>query len=122
MQGNHNAPQIDQRCQNLQHNLDSLKDAATRRKARLIDNSAFLQFIWKTDVVESWICEWCFRCVNPNFICVATNPQKTTRKCFPSSLCEFSEDSLFRRTHICISENSVLWELVLRGLEFHNCE
>ena len=54
-QGNHNHEQIDQKCQTLQKNLDSLKDAAHRRKARLIDNSAFLQFIWKTDVVESWI-------------------------------------------------------------------
>lgn len=31
--------------------------AAERRKAHLIENSAFLQFLWKTDVVESWIAD-----------------------------------------------------------------
>ena len=39
----------------LQEKLESLQEAATVRKARLVDNSAFLQFMWKTDVVESWI-------------------------------------------------------------------
>ena len=28
---------------------------ASYRKAKLNDNSAFLQFNWKADVVESWI-------------------------------------------------------------------
>lgn len=53
--GNHNADQIVQRNNDLQEKLDSLVQAASRRKMGLIDNSAFLQFIWKTDVVESWI-------------------------------------------------------------------
>lgn len=30
---------------------------AARRKARLMDNSAYLQFMWKADVVESWIAD-----------------------------------------------------------------
>ncbi|KAI4458396.1 troponin [Holotrichia oblita] len=30
---------------------------AARRKAKLIDNSAYLQFMWKADVVESWIAD-----------------------------------------------------------------
>ena len=54
-QGNHNKDSIAQRIQGLQEKLSSLDEAAARRKAGLIDNSAFLQFIWKTDVVESWI-------------------------------------------------------------------
>lgn len=54
-EGNHNAGNIKQRCQLLSEKLASLQRAADQRKARLIDNSAFLQFIWKTDVVESWI-------------------------------------------------------------------
>jgi spectrin alpha len=56
-QGNHNADGIAQRISGLQEKLNSLSDAANRRKAGLIDNSAFLQFIWKTDVVESWIAD-----------------------------------------------------------------
>lgn len=56
-EGNHNAENIAQRCKGLNDKLQSLKDTANRRKGRLIDNSAFLQFIWKTDVVESWIGE-----------------------------------------------------------------
>ena len=54
-QGNHNKDSIAQRIQGLQEKLSSLDEAAALRKAGLIDNSAFLQFIWKTDVVESWI-------------------------------------------------------------------
>lgn len=57
LQGNHNAESIRQRCTQLKDRLSSLQEAANRRKARLVDNSAFLQFIWKTDVVESWIGE-----------------------------------------------------------------
>ena len=55
--GNHNADQIKVRCQALQDKLNSLEEAAGGRRARLVDNSAFLQFIWKTDVVESWIAD-----------------------------------------------------------------
>lgn len=56
-EGNHNADGIAQRISGLQDKLNSLSDTANRRKAGLIDNSAFLQFIWKTDVVESWIAD-----------------------------------------------------------------
>lgn len=54
-EGNHNADNIRQRSRQLQEKLDHLKTLGGKRKARLSDNSAFLQFIWKTDVVESWI-------------------------------------------------------------------
>ena len=54
-QGNHNADNIRQRVATLKEKLSALESDANRRKANLIDNSAFLQFIWKTDVVESWI-------------------------------------------------------------------
>ncbi|KAL3872184.1 hypothetical protein ACJMK2_040130 [Sinanodonta woodiana] len=56
-EGNHNRDNIAQRIQSLQEKLRSLEDAARRRKANLIDNSNFLQFMWKTDVVESWIAD-----------------------------------------------------------------
>ncbi|XP_063912362.1 spectrin alpha chain isoform X3 [Zophobas morio] len=55
--GNHNADSINQRCQQLQTKLDHLAALAGRRKAKLIDNSAYLQFMWKADVVESWIAD-----------------------------------------------------------------
>lgn len=55
--GNHNADNIRQKCATLEEKLRNLEDDAMRRKARLVDNSAFLQFIWKTDVVESWIAD-----------------------------------------------------------------
>jgi len=57
LQGNHNKDAISQRIAGLQEKLSSLDEAAALRKAGLIDNSAFLQFIWKTDVVESWIAD-----------------------------------------------------------------
>ena len=57
LKGNHNAANIRQRCETLQSNFQALLDSANSRKTCLIDNSAFLQFIWKTDVVESWIAD-----------------------------------------------------------------
>nr|CAD7266031.1 unnamed protein product [Timema shepardi] len=54
---NHHAESIAQRCQQLQNKLDHLAALAGRRKAKLMDNSAYLQFMWKADVVESWIAD-----------------------------------------------------------------
>ncbi|TGZ69187.1 hypothetical protein CRM22_003879 [Opisthorchis felineus] len=54
---NHNHQAIRQRMEGLQEKLGTLKRAALRRQASLTDNSAFLQFMWKTDVVESWIAD-----------------------------------------------------------------
>ncbi|VEN43034.1 unnamed protein product [Callosobruchus maculatus] len=56
-EGNHHADSIKQRCQQLQTKLDHLSALAARRKAKLVDNSAYLQFMWKADVVESWIAD-----------------------------------------------------------------
>ena len=39
----------------LQNKVEELERLSNYRKAKLTDNSAFLQFNWKTDVVESWI-------------------------------------------------------------------
>uniref|UniRef100_A0A671XUY3 Spectrin alpha chain, non-erythrocytic 1 n=1 Tax=Sparus aurata TaxID=8175 RepID=A0A671XUY3_SPAAU len=41
----------------LRGKVSELERAAAQRKAKLDENSAFLQFNWKADVVESWICE-----------------------------------------------------------------
>uniref|UniRef100_A0A0K8TCJ0 Spectrin alpha chain n=1 Tax=Lygus hesperus TaxID=30085 RepID=A0A0K8TCJ0_LYGHE len=54
---NHHSESISQRCQQLQNKLDVLSNLAARRKARLMDNSAYLQFMWKADVVESWVAD-----------------------------------------------------------------
>ncbi|KAF7280660.1 alpha spectrin isoform X1 [Rhynchophorus ferrugineus] len=56
-QGNHHAESINQRCQQLQTKLDHLAALAGKRKAKLEDNSAYLKFMWKADVVESWIAD-----------------------------------------------------------------
>lgn len=41
----------------FQDKLDTLASIAKRRKGRLLDNAAYLQFMWKADVVESWIAD-----------------------------------------------------------------
>ncbi|XP_017774793.1 PREDICTED: spectrin alpha chain isoform X2 [Nicrophorus vespilloides] len=56
-EGNHHGDSISQRCQQLQSKLAHLDQLAARRKAKLVDNSAYLQFMWKADVVESWIAD-----------------------------------------------------------------
>lgn len=50
--GNHRTEAIGQRCQQLSAKLEQLDALAARRKAWLIDNSAYLQFVWKADFVE----------------------------------------------------------------------
>jgi spectrin alpha len=52
---NHHSPAIEQRCNQLKQRLNMLNDMAVRRLARLRDNSAYLQFMWKCDVVDGWI-------------------------------------------------------------------
>merc|ERR1712071_523170 len=56
-EGNHHSASVGQRCQQLQDKLDTLGSIARRRKGRLLDNAAYLQFMWKADVVESWIAD-----------------------------------------------------------------
>ncbi|MCP9263394.1 Spectrin alpha chain [Dirofilaria immitis] len=55
--GNHHSPSIKARCDQLNTRLDEIAELARRRLQRLQDNSAYLQFMWKCDVVESWIVE-----------------------------------------------------------------
>ncbi|TKR73840.1 hypothetical protein L596_021099 [Steinernema carpocapsae] len=55
--GNHHAPSIRNRLDQLRQRLSEIEDLARRRLQRLRDNSAYLQFMWKCDVVESWIAE-----------------------------------------------------------------
>uniref|UniRef100_A0A0M3J625 Spectrin alpha chain-like protein n=1 Tax=Anisakis simplex TaxID=6269 RepID=A0A0M3J625_ANISI len=55
--GNHHSPLIKARCDQLKARLNEIGELAKRRLLRLRDNSAYLQFMWKCDVVESWIAE-----------------------------------------------------------------
>ncbi|XP_022242846.1 spectrin alpha chain-like isoform X2 [Limulus polyphemus] len=55
--GNHHSDSISERLQQLQNRLKSLENSAVNRKNKLKDNSAYLQFMWKADVVESWIAD-----------------------------------------------------------------
>lgn len=55
--GNHNKAAIEQKCEGLREKLEVLIKNADRRKAMLSDHYAFLQFMWKTDVVELWIAD-----------------------------------------------------------------
>lgn len=54
---NHHSDAIAQRCKQLQSKIDNLALLAQKRKLGLLDNSAYLQFMWKADVVESWIAD-----------------------------------------------------------------
>ncbi|CAK1548048.1 unnamed protein product [Leptosia nina] len=55
--GNIHAEALSHRLHALQAKLDKLTSLAARRKAALVDNSAYLQLLWKADVVESWIAD-----------------------------------------------------------------
>lgn len=56
-EGNHHRDAIDQRLQQLSARIDSLDSSARRRKSKLLDNSAYLQFMWKADVIDSWVAD-----------------------------------------------------------------
>ncbi|CAH0405710.1 unnamed protein product [Chilo suppressalis] len=55
--GNLHADALAHRMRQLQAKLEKLTSLAARRKAALVDNSAYLQLLWKADVVESWIAD-----------------------------------------------------------------
>lgn len=50
---------ITAKMKGLKGKVSDLEKAAAQRKAKLDENSAFLQFNWKADVVESWIGTFC---------------------------------------------------------------
>merc|ERR1719458_1937416 len=54
---NHHADSIVQRCDQLRNKMYNLGELANVRKQNLLDNSAYLQFMWKAEVVESWIAD-----------------------------------------------------------------
>lgn len=54
-EGNHHSDAITQRQNQLKDRLIALEEAAKRHRQKLEDNHAFLEFMWKSDVVESWI-------------------------------------------------------------------
>uniref|UniRef100_A0A672LXN8 Spectrin alpha chain, non-erythrocytic 1-like n=1 Tax=Sinocyclocheilus grahami TaxID=75366 RepID=A0A672LXN8_SINGR len=54
---NHNVENIMAKMKALRGKVSELERAAAQRKSKLDENSAFLQFNWKADVVESWIGE-----------------------------------------------------------------
>ncbi|XP_041098647.1 spectrin alpha chain, non-erythrocytic 1 isoform X2 [Polyodon spathula] len=54
---NHHVDNISAKMKALRGKVSELEKAAAQRKAKLDENSAFLQFNWKADVVESWIGE-----------------------------------------------------------------
>ena len=51
------SPQIEGKLTQLLDKLDHLRQLAEERKQKLNDNSDYLHFLWKADVVESWIIE-----------------------------------------------------------------
>lgn len=58
-QNNHHEENISAKMKALNGKVADLEKAAAQRKAKLDENSAFLQFNWKADVVESWIGKHC---------------------------------------------------------------
>jgi len=54
---NHHSEAITQRCEQLRNKMFNLGELATVRKANLKDNADYLCFMWKADVVESWIAD-----------------------------------------------------------------
>jgi len=54
---NHHADAITQRCEQLRNKMYNLGELASVRKANLKDNGDYLCFMWKADVVESWIAD-----------------------------------------------------------------
>lgn len=55
--GNQNSRGIEERLDDLEQRMLNLEQIAKFRKDNLIDNLAYLQFLWKSDVVESYIAD-----------------------------------------------------------------
>ncbi|RWS03708.1 hypothetical protein B4U79_02448, partial [Dinothrombium tinctorium] len=94
--GNHHSDAIDQRLKQLQSRLESLEKAAKRRVGKLIDNSAYLQFMWKADVVESWIADKEVQVRNEDFGRDLSSVQTllTKQETFDASLSAFEQEGI----------------------------
>lgn len=55
--GNLHSDALSHRIRALHAKLEKLTSLAARRRAALLDNSLYLQLLWKADVVESWIAD-----------------------------------------------------------------
>lgn len=55
--GNQNSRGIEERLDDLEQRMLNLESTAKYRKDNLIDNLVFLQFMWRADVVESYIAD-----------------------------------------------------------------
>lgn len=75
----------------LREKVSELERAAAQRKAKLDENSAFLQFNWKADVVESWIGTGTFTLpVHHTFVavtCASAQATAARRMITNSSIC-----------------------------------
>jgi len=56
-ENNHHKDAILARLKSLQARIKTLEENEKRRKNNLDDNSAYLQFMWKADVVANWIAD-----------------------------------------------------------------
>jgi spectrin alpha len=54
---NHHSSNIVQRCDLLRNKMHNLGELAGTRKQNLLDFLQYLKFLWKADVVESWIAD-----------------------------------------------------------------
>ena len=91
---NHHKDSILQRCEGLVSKMNNLRDLTERRKKLLMDNSAFLQFMWKADVVESWIAdkESYIRYVDCFLQYVSSCGSRSMNSLFPSRSDDFGRD------------------------------
>lgn len=93
---NHNYAAIEQRYEGLVEKLNMLNRAAERRKAHLNDHWAFMQFMWKTDVVESWIADREIQVCNDDYGRDLSSVQTllTKHNTFDTALVSFQSDGI----------------------------
>ncbi|UYV70522.1 SPTAN1 [Cordylochernes scorpioides] len=100
--GNHHGPAISQRLEQLQARLNTLEGSAQRRKQRLLDNSAYLQFMWKADVVESWVADKETRVRSEDFGRDLSSVQTllTKQETFDAGLAAFEQEGIHSITQL----------------------
>lgn len=99
---NHHTPIIHIKLEQLEHHFIEIQNLSKIQFEKLCDNSAYLQFKWKCDVVESWIHEKEIQVQNDDYGYDLSSIQLllTKQDAFDAGLNAFEHDGIGRITEL----------------------
>ncbi|XP_053212819.1 spectrin alpha chain-like [Panonychus citri] len=119
VEGNHHKDTIDQRLNALHARLDYLQESARKRAGKLNDNAAYLEFMWKADVVENWIADKEVQVSSKDYGRDLSSVQTllTKQEAFDTGLVAFEQEGILSITQLkdqLIANNHIQNEAIMK--------